>query len=74
MSEPLDTAELQIERRIDFLIRELDELCAMAACPETADLIDAEKIAIGQMQTRIQLVLSFLAARHPPRLKVISNG
>lgn len=69
-----DSAEVQIERRADFIIRELDEFCAMASNHETVDLIENEKIAVGQMQTRCQLILSFLAARSVPKFKVISNG
>lgn len=73
MREPVLTAELQIERRVDFLIRELDELCAMAANVETVDLVERQQIAIGQMNTRVQLILSFLASRKP-RLTVVSNN
>lgn len=73
-SEPGQSAEEQIERRADFIIRELDEFCAMASNHETVDLIENEKIAVGMMQTRCQLILSFLAARSVPKFKVISNG
>jgi hypothetical protein len=74
MQEPADTAELQIERRVDALVRELDELMAMAANHETVDLIEHEKIGIGQCATRCQLILSFLAARKPPQLRMIRNA
>jgi hypothetical protein len=51
--------EEDIERRVDFLIRELDQFCSMAIKPELASY----QIAFGQMQTRIQLILSFLKKR-----------
>lgn len=68
------TAEEQIERRVDFLLRELDELCAMATHSETVDLVKNQEIAIGQVRTRAELILSFLKARQPSKLRVVSNG
>lgn len=59
------TAEEQVERRCDSIIRELDELCAMAANAETVDLIERERIAVGQIITRAQLIGAFLLARQP---------
>jgi hypothetical protein len=38
-----ETAEIQMERRIDALVRDLDELCAFAANPETVDLVQAHR-------------------------------
>jgi hypothetical protein len=70
MSEP-GSAEQQIEERCLRMIDELDELCAMATNPETADLIEKQKIAIGQIITRVQLVASFLMARDPGKLRVV---
>ena len=68
------TAEEQLEQRADFILRELDEFCALATRPETVDLIEGQKIIVGQIQTRAQLILSFLAARQPSKLRIISNG
>ena len=59
--------ETQVEYRLDCLLRELDEMCALAANPETAGIIDANRIAIGQIKTRVDLIASFLIARHPQR-------
>lgn len=73
MKEPVLSAEEQIERRADFLIRELDEFCGMASNPETVDLIQNERIAFGQIQLRAQLIVSFLMTQQP-HLKVVSNG
>ena len=72
MEEPEDTAELQIERRADYVLRELDELMLLAANPETVDLVEGQRVIIGQILTRAQLIASFLMARKP-RLTVVSN-
>lgn len=70
-----EPAETQIEYRMDCVLRELDEFMAMAANPETVDLIDRNRVLMGQIMTRAQLIGSFLMARgHKPGLKVISNG
>lgn len=72
MTDPVLTAEEQVERKCDWLVRELDELCALANNSETRDLIAKEALAIGQIQFRAGLILSFLAA-DKPRLTVVSN-
>lgn len=74
MQEPALSAEEQMERRIDSIIRDLDELVAFAANPETVDLIDGQRIGVGQIISRAQLIGSFLMARSPNKLRVISNG
>lgn len=74
LREPVLSAEEQIERKIDGIVRELDELCAMAANPETVDLIDHERVGIGQIVSRSQLIASFLMARNPSKFRVISSG
>lgn len=58
-------AETQIEYRIDCVVRELDELCAMASNPETVDLIEGQRVGVGQIITRAQLIGAFLMARKP---------
>lgn len=74
VSEAMQEPEIQIERRCDFIIRELDELCRLATNAETVDLVEGQKIAIGQIVTRAQLVASFLASRRPSKLQIVSNG
>lgn len=59
-----EPAETQIEYRMDCVLRELDEFMAMAANPETVDLIDRNKIMMGQIMTRSQLIGAFLMARN----------
>lgn len=70
LREPALSAEEQIERKVDGIVRELDELCAMAANPETVDLVEHERVGIGQIISRAQLIGSFLMAR-TPKLRVI---
>ena len=74
MTNEGDSASEQIEARVDWLVRQLDELCAMVSNPETQDLIAGQTIGIGQIAFRAQLILSFLDAHKTPKLKVISNG
>lgn len=68
------SADEQIERRCDFIIREMDEFCALARNPETVDLIERKSIAIGQIAFRANLILSFLAAQKPGKLKLVRNN
>jgi len=60
-----EPAETQVEYRLDCIIRELDEMCGLASNPETVDLIERNKIAVGQIVTRAQLIASFLMASKP---------
>jgi hypothetical protein len=71
MEEPTLSAEEQIERKVDWLVRELDELCKMAANSETVDLVEKQKIGIGQIAVRTQLILSFLLARKTPAFRIV---
>ena len=68
-----EPVEIQVEYRLDCLLRELDEMCALAANPETVGIIDANRITIGQIKTRVDLIASFLMAREP-NFKVIGRG
>lgn len=70
MRDPVLSAELQMERRVDSIIRDLDELVAMAANPETVDLIDGQRIGVGLIVSRSRLLASLLMARAP--LRVVS--
>ena len=47
--------ETQVEYRLDCILRDLDEMCALAANPETVGIIDANRIAVGQIKTRVDL-------------------
>lgn len=70
--DPVLTPEEQLGRKIDWLVRQMDELCALANNPETRDMIAKEALGVGQIRFRAQLVLSFLDA-DKPRLTVVSN-
>lgn len=70
-SEP---AETQLEYRLDCLLRELDEVCALAVNPETVDLVESQHRLIGMILTRAQLVASLLEVRKSPNLRVVCNG
>lgn len=65
--EPIPSAEEQMERRVDSIIRDLDELIAFASNRETVDLVAGERVAVGQMLSRIQLVASFVNEVHRRR-------
>ena len=74
MGEPTETerSQIYIERTVSSVINDLDQLCAFAADPATRRFIEAEKIAIGQIITRAQLVGSLLLASQPTRLRGIN--
>jgi len=74
MSEPGISAAEQIERKIDWIVREMGELCVLANDPETVDLIEEQKVGIGQIIMRAQFVASFLLARKPSSKAVVNNG
>ncbi|WP_375413061.1 hypothetical protein [uncultured Bradyrhizobium sp.] len=63
-----DSAE-HLERRVDFLVREMDELVAMANNSETRQMIENEAIGIGQVQLRAGLILTLL--KEVPKLRVV---
>jgi hypothetical protein len=70
-----EPAETQIEYRMDCVLRELDEFMAMAANNETVDLIDSNRVLMGQIMTRAQLIGAFLMARNTkPGLRVVKNN
>ena len=73
MSEP-EGAEVQLERKVDAIIRDLDEIVAMAANKETVDLVEGQRVAVGQIVMRAQLVAAFLMTRQPILTVVKNNG
>lgn len=52
---------LDVEQRIDRLVTDLDEICAIAANPVTARYVAEESIGIAQIMLRSQLLLSAIA-------------
>lgn len=59
-----------IEERVARLIDDLDELCALATDSKTIGLVATQRVAVGQIVTRSQLLAAFLMVREPA-LKVI---
>jgi len=73
MREPVLSAEEQMERRIDSVVRDLDEIIAFAANIETVDLVLGQRVAVGQLVARVQLLGSFVNAK-PPGLRMVRNN
>lgn len=69
-----ELAEVQIARRLNSMIHELDEMVALAANPETVDLIKRESLAFGQVFSRAGLIASFLNAHAPQHLRISARG
>lgn len=65
---------VQVEYRLDRMLCELDDLMACAATDEGCEALEANKIGLGQILTRAQLIVSFMTSREPPQLKVIRRG
>jgi hypothetical protein len=53
----------QIEMRLSSMARELDELCLMAANPETADLIETNVAGVAQVYERCKQIALHISAR-----------
>jgi len=66
--------EEDLERRLDFIVRELDECMVLAASTETYPLIEGKAIELSQIQTRIQLIISFIVNHQPTKLRIINRG
>ena len=62
MTEP-GSPEQIIEERVCRLIDDLDELCALATDERTVGLVEQQRIGVGQIVTRSQLLASFLMSR-----------
>jgi hypothetical protein len=64
----------QVGQAIRGVFASLDDLIALASRPETRAEVCAEKIALGQMLSRCQLLSSFALSQELNKFKVISNG
>jgi peptide deformylase len=67
----LDDESEPVAQSVNSIITALDELMAKAVNSETVGQIAAERIGIGQIRLRAELILSFLDARKPQGLRVI---
>jgi hypothetical protein len=68
--DPEITADMACETALNAL----DELMTLAAKDDTAHLVIANRIFVGQIKSRVDLILSFLIAKETPAFKVISNA
>ncbi len=68
--DPEITADIACEQALNAL----DQLMVLAAKDETAHLVVANKVFVGQILTRAQLVASFLMTRQSRPHMVINNG
>jgi hypothetical protein len=57
--------EHRVGSAIQGVFTALDELIALAASPDTRDLVCKENIALGQILTRCQTLCSFAMATKP---------
>lgn len=67
--DPVLSAEDQVERKIDGIIRELDEICAMAANRETVDLVEGQRVGVGHLCNRAGLLARLLLANRHSQLR-----
>jgi hypothetical protein len=75
MQEPVLSPEEQMERKIDSIVRDLDELVAFAANRETVDLVEAQRVGVGQIISRAQLIGSFLlASSQKSAFRIVQNN
>lgn len=75
LGEPSDTdPEVTADVLCETALNALDQLMVLAAKNDTFPHVMANKVFIGQILTRAQLVASFLIARETPVLKVVSNN
>ena len=69
---PPFTKEISADIACETALNALDELAALALKDDTAHLVIANRIFIGQILCRAQLVASFLAAK-TPALRVVGR-
>ena len=74
MQEPALSAEVQIERRIDWLLRDVDDFMVLANDPASKHLLKPHWRAFDQAASRLQLAASALEAEKPNNFRVIRNG
>lgn len=72
--EPADNdPEVTADKACEIALNALDDLMVLAAKDDTAHLVMANRIFIGQILTRAQLVASFLMAQQTG-LRIVKNG
>lgn len=71
-----ETPEISPEHRLGMAVRSafnaLDEIVAIGADPETKHLVIRDRIAMAQLQSRVQLINSFILV-NDRKFKVIAR-
>lgn len=67
MESPEVTADMACEQALNAL----DQLMVLAARDDTAHLVVANRIFVGQILTRSQLIASFLMAKETPQFRIV---
>ncbi len=67
------TPAQQLEQRVDYIIRELDEICKMAVNPETSDLIAGRKFELKEIVRRSMRAILLIEARKAAPFRRHSN-
>lgn len=68
-----EKAQVRLDMSIQQAFSGLDEIMALAADPETKQLVFKERVAIGQLLNRAQLIASFIEKYKPGQLRIIAN-
>jgi hypothetical protein len=55
----------RVAEGLDHILTALDIIAGMALKPEDYDEVAAEQVRLGQVISRVQLILSFIDARNP---------
>ncbi len=63
------SAELQIERRVDWLLRDVDEIMVLANDPASKHLLKPHWRALDLAATRLQFAASALEAELPNKFR-----
>jgi hypothetical protein len=70
-----EKAQVKLGMSIQQAFSGLDDIMAIAADPNTKHLVLKERVAIGQLVSRAQLIASFMiVSGKPGHLMVVSNG
>jgi hypothetical protein len=65
-------APVQLEYRLDCLVRELDELCAMAK--QNPSEFERHMIAVGRVVSRAELIAGFILGRPYPTHRLVGRA
>ena len=60
----------RVAEGLDYILTALDAIAAMALDPDKYAEVAAEEIALGQIISRTELILSFIDTNKPPARKV----